>query len=110
MVHPLWVSWEKLLTEIVWPFCSGLHPLGAHPMVKGVRKTEVNYLLMDFLGQNSLNGFLKRLIPYQQASFKQPDLQHLCIMVGNQTSVVSLVLSPKHGFTFPPSHSIFELI
>lgn len=114
--HPLWLDGEKLgkscikLMEIVCPFSSGLHPLDAHPMVKGVRKTKMNYLLVASLGQNNLNGFLLRLLPYQQASSEQPDLQPPCIAADSETSVVFLVLSPKRGFAFPPSHSIFKLI
>ena len=93
--------------KVAWPFSSGL---GAHPRVKGVTKTKVNYFLMASLGQNSLNGFLLSLLPYQQASLKQPDLQRLYITVDDETSVVSFVLSPKCGFAFPASHSIFKLI
>lgn len=79
-------------------------------MVKRVRKTKVSYLLIASLGQNSLSGLLLRLLPYQRASLKQPDLQHPCIRADDETSVVSLILSPKCGFAFPPSHSIFKLI
>lgn len=48
-------------------------------MVKGVRKTKVHCRLRASLGQNNLNGFLLRVLLYQQVSFKQPDLQRPCI-------------------------------
>lgn len=79
-------------------------------MAKRDRKTKANDVLMASLGQNSLNGFLLRLLPCQQVSLKQPDLQPPCMAADSETSVVSLVLSPKCGFAFPPSHSIFKLV
>lgn len=80
------------LLETARLFSSGLHPLDAHPTVKGVKKTKIRDLLISSL------VLPPETLPYQQLSLKQ-----ICSACASQseTCVLSLSLAPNVALSFP---------